>query len=359
MNNSLGKIFTVSSFGESHGKAVGCVIDGIPAGIEINMLEVQQAVNKRKPKEEAYQTPRKEADVVNILSGMYDNITLGSPICIIINNDNVQSSHYDNIKDIYRPGHADYTYNMKYGTRDYRGGGRSSIRITAPLVAAGDIARQILLHYISLDLVCYVSQIGNVKVDKKINWEKDAIAESVIFCPDNIKSQQMLESIATCYNDGDTLGGAIFCTIKNLPVGIGEPIFGKIQAMLSHAMMSINTVKSIAWGDGIHSTAMKGSEMNDAFINNDGLVATKTNHHGGILGGISSGMDIPFEVFFKPISSIKKSQQTINKKLQEVTVTVQGRHDVCAVPRAVAIVEAYTYIVLLDLYLQNKMYKND
>lgn len=359
MNNSLGKIFTVCSFGESHGKVVGCVIEGIPAGIEINLLEVQQAVNKRKPKEEAYQTPRIEADKINILSGMYGNKTLGSPLCIIINNENAQSIDYDNIKDIYRPGHADYTYDIKYGIRDYRGGGRSSIRITAPLVAAGDIARQILLQYIPIDLICYVSQIGNVKVDNKMNWQKEAITESVIFCPDKIKSQQMLDSVATCYQEGDTLGGAIFCIIKNLPAGIGEPIFGKLQAMLSHAMMSINTVKSIAWGDGIHSAAMKGSEMNDSFINNAGEVKTKTNHHGGILGGISSGMNIPFEVFFKPISSIKISQQTINKNLQEVTVTVQGRHDVCAVPRAVAIIEAYTYIVLLDLYLQNKMYKHD
>lgn len=359
MNNSLGKIFSVSSFGESHGKIVGCLIDGIPAGIEINLHEVQQAVNKRKPKNEAYQTPRKEADVVNILSGMYGNKALGSPMCIIIDNENVQSSDYDNIKDVYRPGHADYTYDTKYGIRDHRGGGRSSIRITAPLVAAGDIARQILSHYIPLELVCFVSQIGNVKVDNKLSWQKDDIAESIIYCPDKIKSQQMLDSIAACHHDGDTLGGAIFCIIKNLPAGLGEPIFGKIQAMLSHAMISINTVKSIAWGEGIHSAAKKGSEMNDAFVNNSGAVETLTNHHGGILGGISTGMDIPFEVFFKPISSIKKSQQTINKNLEEVTVTIQGRHDVCAVPRAVAIVEAYTYIVLLDLYLQNKIYKHD
>ncbi|MBK7040761.1 MAG: chorismate synthase [Bacteroidetes bacterium] len=352
--NALGNLFKVTSFGESHGALVGCVLEGCPAGLLLDIALIQKAVDKRKTGQHFYASARKETDTVRIVSGVFESKTLGTPIGILIQNENAQSADYDHLKNVYRPGHADAAYDMKYGYRDHRGGGRSSIRVTAPMVAAGEIARQLLCHYFPLETITYVTQIGNVTLGEPFEASQSAIQQSAVSCPDKATTEAMLQLIADTAEAGDTLGGAIRCIIKNLPAGIGEPIFGKLQAQLAHAMLNINTVKAFEYGTGTLSAGMKGSAHNDAFISDGNTISMESNRHGGILGGISTGMDIGFKVTLKPISSIQQTQRTINKQLQTASIQIGGRHDVCAVPRAIPIVEAYTYMVLADLWLHHK-----
>ena len=355
--NTLGYSFRVSSFGESHGTAVGCVIDGCPAGLPLNLEAIQQAVDRRKTQQNSFSTARKEEDRVQILSGVFDAKTTGSPIALLIYNQDAQSSDYEALKDIYRPNHADFTYQQKYGHRDYRGGGRSSIRITAPLVAAGDIARQLIQQTYNTQVLAYVSQIGDISLTECVDVESlthQQIDRYEVRCPHEETALRMRQHIEQVQAEGDTLGGIISTNIKQAPAGWGQPIFGKLQAELAKAMLCINTVKGFEYGDGFLSASRKGSEHNDNFAFQDQTVSTKTNHSGGIQGGISNGMDICFRVALKPISSIRKPQESLNTQNQTVPLTIGGRHDACAVPRAIPIVEAYTWLVLADAFLQHK-----
>lgn len=354
--NALGTTFKVTSFGESHGDYIGCVIEGCPAGLSLDLTRIQQHVDRRKTNQSDFSSARQEEDIVQLVSGVYEGVTLGSPIAILIKNKDAQSSDYDHLKNIYRPGHADFTTQLKYGVRDHRGGGRSSIRITAALVAAGEIARQLLAHRLPINISAFVTQIGTVQWQATdANYAQSQIEASPVRCPDTATSAQMLAHIEDIRAKGDTLGGVIQCEVKGLPVGLGEPLFGKLQAQLAHAMLNINTVKGFEYGEGFTAATMTGSEHNDAFSSNAQGILPASNHHGGILGGISTGMPITFRVAFKPISSIQQTQQTVNADGEQVSLRIEGRHDVCAVPRAVPIVEAYTAIVLADLYLQSKL----
>lgn len=355
--NTIGTQFKVTSFGESHGTLVGCVIDGCPAGLKIDTDLIQFQVNRRKTNQSSFSTSRMEDDIVEIVSGVFEGKTLGSPITLLIKNHDAKSTDYDSIKDIYRPNHADYTNELKYGFRDHRGGGRSSIRVTAPLVAAGEIANQLLKSCTQMQVKAYVSKIGHVELEEKhqysryLNYDIDS---NSVRCPDESKSKEMLALIEEQQLEGDTLGGVITCVIQHVEPGLGEPIFGKLQAELGHAMLSINTVKGFEYGYGFDSSSMKGSEYNDSFLVKENKVKTSTNFSGGIQGGISNGMDIYFRVGFKPISSIHQSQKSIDKEGNSRIFEIGGRHDVCAVPRAVPIVEAYTSIILADNLLKSK-----
>lgn len=356
--NSLGHQFNVSSFGESHGSHVGCVIDGCPAGLVLDHEAIQYQVDRRKTNQSSFSTTRHEEDQVEIISGVFESKTTGSPITILIKNKDARSTDYNALKDVYRPNHADFTNEKKYGFRDHRGGGRSSIRITAPLVAAGEIARQLISSQCDMNTSAYVSQIGHVAMNDSCDyssWDVKQINENEVRCPDTAVANQMKSLIEDVRLSGDTLGGVIICVVQKVPVGLGEPVFGKLQAMLAHAMLSINSVKGFEYGLGFDSASKKGSEYNDPFEQQNDLIRTSTNHSGGIQGGISNGMDIYFRVAFKPISSIQQTQQTINSQGETVQLNIGGRHDVCAVPRAVPIVEAYTNIVLADALLLSKL----
>ncbi len=355
--NSLGHIFKVTSYGESHGAQVGCLIEGCPAGLSLNLDKIQSQVNRRKTNQGDYASTRQEDDIVKIVSGVFEGKTTGSPIAIFIENKDMRSSDYDELKHVFRPGHADLTYHQKYQWRDHRGGGRSSIRITAPLVAAGEIALQLLQYSMPLQVIGYVSQIGDIQLSKEINYHQilQESPNTMLHCPDELIEQQMLQLIEEVKAAGDTLGGSVACVVKGLNAGIGEPIFGKLQAQLAHAMMSINTAKGFEYGVGMDSASMRGSEHNDSIRMKDGKMITAENKAGGVLGGISNGEDVYFKVFFKPISSIQQVQTTSNDAGEVVALQIKGRHDVCAVPRAVPIVEAYTNIVLADLFLHAKL----
>lgn len=354
--NKLGQLFSVSSFGESHGSHVGCVIEGCPAGLTLDLQAIQQQVNRRKTNQQNFASARNEDDKVQIISGVFEGVTLGSPIAILIENKDAASADYDNLKQVFRPGHADYTQFLKYGIRDHRGGGRSSIRVTAPLVAAGEIARQLIRHSMPIQIQAYVTQIGNIKAQhiEPTTDLTNRIEASEVRCPDQTVAEQMRLEIEEAKASGDTLGGVIQCRISGIQAGLGEPIFGKVQSRLSQAMMSINTVKGIEFGDGFQTAARKGSKNNDSYIVEEGKIKPSSNHHGGILGGITTGCDIEFSIAFKPISSIQQTQYTVNEQGEQIELNIQGRHDVCAVPRAVPIVEAYTAIVLADLWKYSK-----
>ncbi len=359
--NTLGNIFKVHSFGESHGPAVGAVIDGCPAGLVLNLEAIQHAVDRRKTGQHSFSSARKEEDTVEILSGVFEKKTLGTPICILIKNKDARSKDYDKLKDVFRPGHADFSYQEKYGHRDYRGGGRSSIRITAAMVAAGEVANQLMNALSKTETNVFVSQIGNAQFDISSLAENGLTETEKLFLENSDKNllsanfdTAVEKEIKTTAKEGDTLGGRITTLVEHLPAGIGEPIFGKLQAELSQALMSINTVKALEFGKGIKAAAMRGSKHNDEFISEAKKARTQTNHHGGILGGMSTGERINFSVYFKPISSIRKEQKTINEKGETVEIKIEGRHDVCAVPRAVPIVKAYTQIILADLILKNR-----
>lgn len=351
--NQLGRIFSVTSFGESHGAAVGCVIDGCPAGIPINLDDIQHQVERRKTGKHSFSSSRKETDRVQVLSGIFEGKTLGSPIALLIENDDARSGDYDALQSVFRPGHADWTNQVKYGYRDHRGGGRSSIRITAPMVAAGAIARQLLQQVTGIEINVFVTQIGHVFTTMK-DADSTRIEASPLRCPDDDATQAMLEEIATCQEKGDTLGGRIHCCIKGVPAGWGEPVFNKVHAALGHAMLSINTVKGVSFGEGFDVVHQRGSTHNDQFVYEEGALKTADNIAGGILGGITTGEPIHMDIAFKPISSIQQKQTAAQQDGTFTPLEIGGRHDVCAVPRAVPIVEAYIAIILADFYLHQQ-----
>ena len=350
--NTFGTLFKVSTFGESHGPAIGGVIDGCPAGIELDLEAIQKDLDRRKPGQSAIVTQRKEPDEVTFFSGLFEGKTTGTPIGFAIHNTNQKSKDYSHIQDTYRPSHADYVYDEKYGIRDYRGGGRSSARETASRVVAGAIAKQFLAP---VTLNAYVSAVGSLSLDTHPS-EVDVsfIEKNPVRCPDPRMAEAMETYIKQIRKEGDTVGGVVSCIIKNVPVGLGEPAFDKLHAELGKAMLSINAVKGFEYGSGFAGTQMKGSEHNDLF-NTDGT--TQTNRSGGIQGGISNGMDIYFNVAFKPVATIMQNQETINSKGEAVAMQGKGRHDPCVVPRAVPIVEAMAALVLADFSLLKRTNK--
>ena len=357
MRNRIGNIFSLTSFGESHGAAIGGVIDGMPAGVKIDMDEVQKELNRRRPGQSSIVTARDEKDKVKILSGVFDGVTTGTSIGFVIENTNQHSNDYSNIKEAFRPSHADYTYTSKYGIRDYRGGGRSSARETAARVVAGAFARQ-ALNQLGVEIYAYTSQVGNISLDKDYRkYDKSNIESNIVRCPDSEKAQEMIELITEVKQEGDTIGGVITCVVKGVPVGLGEPVFGKLHAQLGAAMLSINAVKGFEYGMGFDFATARGSEVNDAFVCEAGKVSTKTNNSGGIQGGISNGEDIYFRVAFKPVATLLRDVETINENGENLTLHAKGRHDPCVLPRAVPIVEAMAAIVILDNYLMNKTVK--
>ena len=350
--NSFGNSFVVTTFGESHGEALGCIIDGCPPGIEISESYIQVELDRRKPGSSKYTTQRKEEDKIEILSGVFEGKTTGTPIGLLIRNNDQKSKDYDDLKDVFRPSHADYVYEKKYGNRDYRGGGRSSARQTACRVVAGSIAKQILGN---IKINAYVSSVGNISLNKShTNIDFDNIEKNNVRCPDLKTAKEMEDLILKVRKDGDTVGGVISCVIKNSPVGIGEPVFKKLHSEIGAAMLSINAVKGFEYGSGFAGTKMRGSDHND-IINSDGT--TKTNNSGGIQGGISNGMDIFFNVAFKPVATIMKDQESIDSEGKKTTIKGKGRHDPCVVPRAVPIVEAMAALVMLDYILINNSKK--
>ncbi len=362
--NSFGHLFRITTFGESHGEAIGVIIDGCPSNLEIDLEFIQSELDKRKPGQSRITTQRKESDIVNILSGVFEGKTTGTPIAMIIPNEDQRSKDYSHIKDTYRPSHADYTYNAKYGNRDYRGGGRSSARETAARVAAGAIAK-LLLKQADIEIFAHVSSVGNIDApNPDMNSLSDLLEireSNIIRCADPATASQMIERIEDIRKAGDTIGGKISCIIRNCPLGLGEPVFDKLHADLGKAMLSINAVHGFDYGSGFAGSEMKGSEHNDIPLpSGEGLgvgLKTLTNFSGGIQGGISNGMDITFRVAFKPVATIMQSQDTVNSSGQATEIKGKGRHDPCVVPRAVVIVEAMAALVLADHYLRNKVAK--
>ncbi|MCB0444958.1 MAG: chorismate synthase [Gelidibacter sp.] len=350
--NSFGNLFKLSTFGESHGDAIGGVIDGCPAGIMLDFEAIQKEMNRRKPGQSEIVTQRKEPDDVQFLSGIFEGKTTGTPICFIIENTNQKSKDYSHIKDVYRPSHADFTYQKKYGIRDYRGGGRSSARETACRVVAGAIAKQVIKD---IKINAYTSSVGDLFLEKPYqDLDFSKIENNPVRCPDDFVANQMIEKIKAIKKEGDTIGGTVTCVIQNVPIGLGEPVFDKLHAELGKAMLSINAVKGFEYGSGFCGAKMKGSDHNDQF-NTDGT--TITNLSGGIQGGISNGMDIYFRVAFKPVATIIQKQNTLDNQGNIVEMQGKGRHDPCVVPRAIPIVEAMAALVLTDFWLLNKIYK--
>ena len=350
--NTFGNFFKLTTFGESHGEAMGGVIDGCPAGVSIDLDAIENQMMRRRPGQSTIVTQRKEADTVRFLSGIFEGKTTGSPIGFIIENTNQKSADYTHIKDNYRPSHADYTFDKKYGHRDYRGGGRSSARETACRVAAGAIASQLLG---TIAITGYVSSVGDLTLEKPYQeLDFNRVDSNVVRCPDAEMASKMIAKIKEVKKQGDTIGGIITCVIQNVPVGLGEPVFDKLHAQLGKAMLSINAVKGFEFGSGFKGATMNGSEHNDLF-NQDGT--TKSNLSGGVQGGISNGMDIYFRVAFKPVATIMQKQQTINSKGEKVEMQGKGRHDPCVVPRAVPIVEAMAALTIADFWLANKLSK--
>lgn len=350
--NSFGTIFKLTTFGESHGEAIGGIIDGCPAGLEIDHKAIETEMQRRKPGQSSIVTQRKEPDTVTFLSGIFEGKTTGTPIGFIIKNTNQKSKDYSHIKDTYRPSHADYTYDKKYGNRDYRGGGRSSARETACRVVAGAIAKQLLKE---VKITAYVSAVGELALQKTFSEvDFSEIENNPVRCADATMASKMEAYIKDIRKQGDTVGGQITCVIENVPVGLGEPVFEKLHAQLGKAMLSINAVKGFEYGSGFNGTKMKGSDHNDLF-NKDG--STKTNYSGGIQGGITNGAPIYFNVAFKPVATIMQKQETINAEGNQVEMQGKGRHDPCVVPRAVPIVEAMAALVMADYCLLNKVSK--
>ncbi|WP_288955351.1 chorismate synthase [uncultured Polaribacter sp.] len=347
--NSFGNLLRVTTFGESHGAAIGGVIDGFPAGVEIDFEAVQEELNRRKPGQSKIVTQRKEPDTVEFLSGIFEGKTTGTSIGFIIRNTNQKSKDYNHNTNVYRPSHADYTYDKKYGLRDHRGGGRSSARETANWVVAGALAKQFISQ---ININAFTSSVGDIFMEKPyLDVDFSKTESNIVRCPDEASAEKMIDKIKEIRKAGDTIGGTITCVAQNVPVGLGEPIFNKLHAELGKAMLSINAVKGFEFGSGFCGSKMKGSEHNDVF-NADG--STNTNLSGGIQGGISNGMDIYFRVAFKPVATIMTNQQTINSEGELTEITGKGRHDPCVVPRAVPIVEAMTALVLADFYLLNR-----
>jgi chorismate synthase len=352
--NSIGQIFRVTTFGESHGEMIGVVIDGCPAGLEVDLEFVQRELDRRKPGQSKITTQRKEADLVRFVSGLFEGRTTGAPLAAIIMNEDQRSKDYSHIATQFRPSHADFTYQEKYGHRDYRGGGRSSARETAARVVAGSVAKLFLRAH-GVEIVAYVSQVGSLKLQKPSTDLDLAQAEkNIVRCPDSKTAKEMIALIESVKADGDTVGGVITGVVRGCPVGLGEPVFDRLHADLGKAMLSINAVKGFEYGSGFAGVELKGSEHNDSFVKEGDKVRTKTNHSGGIQGGISNGMEIEFRVAFKPVATIMKKQDTVNQEGEAVVVEGKGRHDPCVVPRAVPIVEAMAAITLADHLLRNR-----
>ena len=351
MSNIIGKLFTFTSFGESHGKGIGGIVDGCPPGIELDEAFIQQELNRRRPGQSDISTPRKEDDTVEFLSGVFEGKTTGTPIAFVIWNENQHSQDYDKLKDVYRPSHADYTYQQKYGIRDHRGGGRSSARETASRVVAGAIAK-LVLRKSGVEITAFTSRVGHIAMESDYETADLSLIESnIVRCPDQAVAEKMIDYIKELKEEGDSIGGIISCVIKGVPVGLGEPVFDKLQARLAQAMLSINATHGFDYGRGFEGVNLKGSEMNDAFIKVNGIVTTKTNNSGGVQGGISNGEDIYFRVLFKPVATISKKQDTLDIHSNEVELEARGRHDPCVLPRAVPIVEAMAALTVLDLLL--------
>lgn len=352
--NTFGNIFKISTFGESHGKAIGVVVDGCPAGLAIDEALIQHELDRRRPGQSSIVTQRKESDTVQILSGIFEGKTTGTPIGMVIYNDDQRSGDYSHIADKFRPSHADFTYFAKYGIRDYRGGGRSSARETAARVAAGAIAKQ-LLQTQGVQIQAYVSQVGHLKVEKSYSeLDLNQIEATDVRCPDLDMAQQMIDLIKAVRKEGDTIGGVVTGVVKGCPVGLGEPAFDKLHADLAKAMMSINATKGFEYGSGFEGVILRGSQHNDLFYKEEDIIKTHTNYSGGIQGGISNGMDIYFRVAFKPVATIISEQASVNEAGEEVTVVGRGRHDPCVLPRAVPIIEAMTALVLADHWLRQR-----
>jgi len=348
--NTFGTLFRLTSFGESHGVAVGGVIDGCPPGLLIDLDFIQSELDRRRPGQSRITTPRKEADRVEFLSGIFEGKSTGAPIGFLIRNENQQSSDYDHLKMVYRPSHADYTYHLKYGHRDHRGGGRSSARETISRVVAGAVAK-LYLKKIGIQISAFTSQVGPIRLEHDYKaYDLSLTEENMVRCPDPETAERMIKLIQEVRYQGDTIGGVITCVASGVPAGLGEPVFGKLHASLGSAMLSINAVKGFEYGTGF-KVEQRGSEVNDHFFNDEGKINTRTNHSGGIQAGISNGQDIYFRVAFKPVATILQEQETVDILGNDTTIKARGRHDPCVLPRAVPIVEAMTAITLLDHYL--------
>lgn len=354
MRNTFGNIFTLTTFGESHGEAVGGIIDGMPAGIEVDMDFIQHQLDRRRPGQSQITTQRKEPDHVELLSGVYQGKTTGTPIGFMVRNTNQRSSDYNNMVDLFRPSHADYTYYNKYGLRDPRGGGRSSARITISRCVGGALA-MLALQQLGITIQAYTTQVGDIKLEGDYtHYDLSQIDSNIVRCPDLEKAQQMEALIREVKADGDTIGGVIACVIKGCPVGLGEPEFDKLHAQLVAAMLGINAVKGFEYGLGFDGVSQRGSQQNDVFVADHGQITTSTNNSGGIQGGISNGQDIYFRVAFKPVATLLRSQNTVDANGCATVLQAKGRHDPCVLPRAVPIVESMAAMVLLDNYLLNK-----
>lgn len=351
MRNTFGHLFRLTTFGESHGEAVGGVIDGMPAGIDIDMEFIQNELNRRRPGQSAITTSRQEADQVEFLSGVFEGKSTGCPIGFIVRNTNQHSGDYENMRNLFRPSHADYTYYEKYGIRDHRGGGRSSARITISRCVGGALAK-LVLRQKGISIQAYTSQVGHIALDKDYKRYDLSLTESnAVRCPDQQKAAEMESLIAEVKAQGDTIGGIITCVIKGCPTGLGEPEFDKLHATLGQAMLSINAVKGFEYGEGFDCATMRGKEMNDVFCSENNHITTATNHTGGIQGGISNGQDIYFRVAFKPVATILTEQETVDVAGNATTFTARGRHDPCVLPRAVPVVESMAAMTILDYIL--------
>ena len=349
--NSFGRIFRLTTFGESHGEAIGGVVDGMPAGINIDLDFIQEELNRRRPGQSKITTSRNEPDQVELLSGVFEGKSTGCPIGFIVRNTNQHSQDYENMRCLFRPSHADYTYQEKYGIRDHRGGGRSSARITISRCVGGALAK-LVLRQKGISVQAYTSQVGDIALDRDYQRYDLSLTESnAVRCPDPAKAEEMIRLIETVKAEGDTIGGVITCVIKGCPVGLGEPEFGKLHANLGAAMLSINAVKGFEYGEGFAGVTARGSEQNDIFVPSEAGITTATNHSGGIQGGISSGQDIYFRVAFKPVATILQEQNTVDKEGNATTLKARGRHDPCVLPRAVPVVEAMAAMVILDAIL--------
>ena len=349
--NTFGNLFTLTTFGESHGDAVGGVIDGMPAGIDIDLEFIQQELNRRRPGQSCITTSRKEADKVELLSGVFEGKSTGCPIGFIVRNTNQHSQDYENLRCLFRPSHADFTYEQKYGVRDHRGGGRSSARVTISRCVGGALAK-LVLKQLGISVQAYTSQVGPIALERDYHlYDLTQTENNAVRCPDAEKAKEMETLITQLKQEGDTIGGVITCVVKGCPIGLGEPEFGKLHAALGSAMLSINAVKGFEYGEGFDGVTARGSEQNDVFQNIGGQITTKTNHSGGIQGGISNGQDIYFRVAFKPVATILTEQETVDKEGSPTIFQVKGRHDPCVLPRAVPIVESMAAMTILDYYL--------
>ena len=353
--NTFGNIFRLTTFGESHGEAIGGVVDGMPAGIDIDMDFIQQELNRRRPGQSKITTSRQEPDQVELLSGVFEGKSTGCPIGFIVRNTNQHSQDYENMRNVFRPSHADYTYQQKYGIRDHRGGGRSSARITISRCVGGALAK-LVLKQLGISVQAYTSQVGNIALERDYHlYDLSQTETNAVRCPDAEKAAQMEALITQVKGEGDTIGGVITCVIKGCPAGLGEPEFGKLHADLGAAMLSINAVKGFEYGEGFSGVTARGSEQNDIFIPGPNGITTATNHSGGIQGGISNGQDIYFRVAFKPVATLLMEQDTVDIEGNPTTLTAKGRHDPCVLPRAVPVVEAMAAMTILDHF----MFQND